>query len=177
MIQPKTLEEAMKAALAARGQVQKVDGPGFDRLIPAQYDNSGAASLLQAPRDPEAYQISVPTGMDRDAELEAKARQWFHRAGLPQGVASGIVDAYCRKLCGKDPADPMQAERAEAELARDWGDGYGRKIAAVQDLINRCGGAEELAEILGETGLGNDPWLIRTLAAIAEAGSAPGAAR
>ena len=35
-------------------------------------------------------------------------------------------------------------------------------------LIAACGGAEELAEILGGTGLGDDAWLIRTLAAIAE---------
>lgn len=167
MTTAKDLETAMQEALAARGLRPAA---GAQQVSPA--DSRGA---LAAPAAPEHYQIAVPPEFERDAALEGKARQWFHRAGLPQGAVNGIVDAYCRQLCG-DPA-AAEAPQAEAELMREWGADYPRKIAAAQSLIAKCGGAEELAEIFGSTGLGNDAWLIRTLAAIAEMDPQTGAVR
>jgi hypothetical protein len=166
----KTLEAAMQEALAARGKM--IAGTPPAPSAPATDEFRGA---LAAPVDPTQYQITVPTDFDRDAPLEAKARQWFHRAGLPQGAVNGIVDAYCRQLCSDPTADI--APQAQAELMRDWGADYPRKIAAAQSLIAKCGGAEELAEIFGSTGLGNDTWLIRTLAAIAEMDPQAGSVR
>jgi len=156
----KTLEAAMQEALAARGQ----SASPASATAPA--GNDDLRNALSAPTDPTHYQIPVPAGFERDMALEAKARDWFHRAGLPQGAVNGIVDAYCRQLCS-DPASDV-APQARSQLMRDWGPDYPRKIAAAQSLIAKCGGAEELAEIFGATGLGNDTWLIRTLAAIAE---------
>ncbi len=154
----KTLETAMQEALAARGMRPQPAGK-----VAVSPETRGA---LSAPGTPDQYQITVPPAFERDGGLEAKARQWFHRAELPQGAVNGIVDAYCRQLCS-DPGmgDPAQAQ---AELRQEWGADYPRKVAAAQSLITKCDGAEELAEILGRTGLGNDAWLIRTLAAIAE---------
>lgn len=165
-----TLEAAMQEALAARGVHP---GDAATALPVAGGDDLRGA--LSAPGSPDHYQIAVPSDFERDAALEAKARQWFHRAGLPQGAVNGIVDAYCRQICN-DPAQNA-APQAQAELMRDWGSNYPRKLAAAQALITKCGGAEELAEILGNTGLGNDAWLIRTLAAIAEMDPQIGAPR
>ncbi|MBK8159437.1 MAG: hypothetical protein IPK59_11960 [Rhodospirillaceae bacterium] len=164
MTKPTSLDAAMRQVLAARGS--PVAPQGMGRADPVD----GLEGALASPAGPEAYQIAVPPDFARDAALEAKARQWFHRAGLPQGAVSGIVQAYCRQLCC-DPAtlaDGSQQRRTRAELAQEWGADYPRKVAAAQSLIEACGGAEELAEILGGTGLGDDAWLIRTLAAIAE---------
>lgn len=160
MNQPISLDAAMRQALAARG----VHAPSGQTVGP----RDDLADAMRAPMDPQGYQIAVPTDFERDADLEAKARQWFHRAGLPQGAVNGIVQAYCRQLCAEDPHAPESLGRAQAELAQEWGAAYPQKIAAVQALIERCGGAEEVADLLGTTGLGNDAWLIRTLAAIAE---------
>ena len=161
MATAKTLEAAMQEALAARGLQPPAAAPATS---PA--DNDDMHGALSAPGAPEQYRIAVPSAFERDAGLETKARQWFHRAGLPQGAVNGIVDAYCRQLCNESaPGDPGSVEAA---LRQDWGADYPRKIEAAQSLIARCGGAEELAEILSRTGLGNDAWLIRTLAAIAE---------
>lgn len=159
----KDLEAAMRAALQARG----LAAPDAPATAPAPMHGAEWGGALAAPSDPAAYQISVPKGFDRDDVLEGKAREWFHRAGLPQGAVSGIVDAYCRRLCAAENS-PDAGARTEAELRQEWGSDYPRKIAAVQDLIAKCGGAEELGSLLSGTGLGNDAWLIRTLAAIAE---------
>jgi hypothetical protein len=168
----KTLEAAMQEALAARGQSAS---PKFAAPMAGPTGDADLRNAISAPADPTHYQIPVPAGFERDVALEAKARGWFHRAGLPQGAVNGIVDAYCRQLCS-DPAGDI-APQARSELMRDWGPDYLRKIAAAQSLIAKCGGAEELAEIFGATGLGNDTWLIRTLAAIAEMDPNEGATR
>ncbi|WP_374314588.1 hypothetical protein [Dongia sp.] len=155
-----SLDAAMREALAARGMNIPSNQP-----TKRQGD---LADAMRAPMDPQGYQIAVPPDFERDDALEGKARQWFHRAGLPQGAVNGIVQAYCRQLCDAAPSGADPAGLAQAELAQEWGEGYPRKIAAAQSLIEKCGGAEELAELLRGTGLGNDAWLIRTLAAIAE---------
>jgi hypothetical protein len=171
MATAKTLEAAMQEALAAHGLQ-----PG-SATQPTATGPDDLRNALAAPGAPENYQIAVPPNFERDAALEAKARQWFHRAGLPQGAVNGIVDAYCRQLCNSSTGDDGALAQAQAELKREWGTDYPRKLAAAQSLIAKCGGAEELAEIFGSTGLGNDAWLIRTLAAIAEMDPRSGASQ
>jgi len=172
MAQARSLEAAMQEALAARGLRPAA------ATAPTLAPKDDFAGALAAPQSPDHYQIAVPADFERDAALETKAREWFHRAGLPQGAVNGIVEAYCRQICC-DPATSRgnAGTQAQAELMRDWGSDYPRKIAAAQALIAKCGGAEELAEILGSTGLGDDAWLIRTLAAIAEIDPQAGAQR
>jgi hypothetical protein len=175
MTKENSLDAVMRQVLAAQGIPAMAPMAGETADDPA----AGYAGALAAPAGPEDYLITVPPVLARDAVLEAKARQWFHRAGLPQGAVSGIVQAYCRQLCC-DPAtlaDGSQQQRTQARLAQEWGADYPRKLAAAQALIETCGGAEELAEILGGTGLGDNAWLIQTLAAIAELNPKQGGGR
>ena len=168
MNEPESLDDMMRQALAARGVTVPEDEPL------AATDTF--ADAFAAPDGAERYHIAVPPGMARDSALEAKARGWFHRAGLPQGAVNGIVQEYCRQLCAEGaPADfASRQQRAQATLTEEWGPDYPRKIAAARALIAKSGGAEELADIFDSTGLGDNPWLIRTLAALAEASPAAG---
>lgn len=169
MTQHKSLDAVMREVLSTRGMQPEAAQPQ-----PARDDLAGA---LAAPAGPDQYQIAVPPSFERDVGLEGKARQWFHRAGLPQGAVNGIVQAYCRQLCEDDSSLEDRSSRTQAELAQEWGADYPRKIAAAQALIEKCGGAEELGELLSGTGLGNDAWLIRTLATIAEMDPKAGVAK
>lgn len=164
MTKPDSLDALMREVLAARG----IAAAPEIAAMPENAERDELGGALSAPTAAEAYQIAVPPHMTRDGTLEAKARQWFHRAGLPQGVVSGIVQAYCRQLCAEDASPDMGGRATQANLAQEWGPDYPRKIAAAQALVEKCGGAEELTEILGATGLGDDAWLIRTLAALGE---------
>jgi hypothetical protein len=165
MTKPESLDDMMQQVLAVRG-VTPVQGMSVDPRVVAP---DPIARAFAAPVSAERYQIAVPPDMMRDAELEAKARQWFHRAGLPQGAVSGIIQEYCRQLCANDQSmDAGGAQRIQAELAQEWGPDYQRKVEAARALVAKSGGAAELAEILGSSGLGDNPWLIRTLATLAE---------
>lgn len=53
-----------------------------------------------------------------------------------------------------------QEKEAIAELKQDWGGDYDTKIKQVQGFI-AASGDEELIEYLSETGLGNDPRLVK----------------
>lgn len=169
---PESLDEVMRQVLAARGVTATQETPADPRGGSA----GTFADAIAAPEGADRYHIAVPPDMERDGELEAKARQWFHRAGLPQGAVSGIVQEFCRQLCAPDPSaeEAGRQQRAQAELSEEWGPDYARKIAAARALVAKSGGAEELAEILGSTGLGDNPWLIRTLASLAELGPTDG---
>nr|WP_298688982.1 hypothetical protein [uncultured Dongia sp.] len=170
MTKPDSLDALMREVLAARGIAAVPEStamPG-NGAMPGDVGRDNFGGALSAPEAAEAYQIAVPPHMTRDAAIEAKARQWFHRAGLPQGVVSGIVQAYCRQLCAEEASPDMRGSKVQADLAQEWGPDYPRKVAAAQALIEKCGGAQELTEILNATGLGDDAWLIRSLAALGE---------
>ncbi len=132
MTKENSLDAVMRQVLAAQGIPAMAPMAGETADDPA----AGYAGALAAPAGPEDYLITVPPVLARDAVLEAKARQWFHRAGLPQGAVSGIVQAYCRQLCC-DPAtlaDGSQQQRTQARLAQEWGADYPRKLAAAQEI-------------------------------------------
>jgi hypothetical protein len=157
------LEEVMRAALAERGQALPTGLPPAEDPL---------AAAFSVPEGPDRYAIEVPRGIDRDAAFETRARGWFHEAGLPQNLVNGIVREYCR--CLAQPDAGRDEGRAMTELARDWGSDCARKIELARAVIGRCGDAPAIEAVLAESGLGNNPWLIRSLAAFAEL---PGAMR
>jgi hypothetical protein len=160
------LEEIMRAALAERGDAAAKP--------PAGADADPLHALLAAPQTPDGYVIDLPRGHPRDAELEGRARRWFHEAGLPQNLVNGIVREYCRCLAAAP--DAGGGDRAAAELARGWGDDRAGEIAGARAVIARCADPTEILALLEESGFGNNPWLIRSLAAFGQLppGNRPG---
>lgn len=163
---PRSLDEAMRQAMEEKGMPQVDEGDPSDAFEP----NSAAALGMAPPASPGDYVISLPRGVERDPDLEAAARQWFHAAGLPQGVAAGIAGEYCRRIC--EPEGPTKSQgrrdRAMAELRRDWGQDFDRKLALAHGVIDACRGGDALEEALAESGLADNVWLLRTLAALGE---------
>lgn len=159
------LEEAMRAALAERGTCAVIPAVGAIAEDPLH-------ALLAPPETPEGYVIDLPRGHPRDAELESRARRWFHEAGLPQNLVNGIVREYCRCLATRP--DAGDSDRAAAELARGWGPAQADEIARARAVLARCAQSDEMLALLDESGFGNNPWLIRSLAAF---GAVPIAAR
>lgn len=154
---------------------QSMEERGFAPIpggkAPETTDADSAVTMgMSPPASPAGYVISLPRGVERDPDLEAAARGWFHAAGLPQGVASGIAREYCRHIC--EPQDPVRAqrlqERAMAELRREWGPDFDRKIALARSVIEACRGGDALDDVLTESGLAGNAWLLRTLAALGE---------
>ena len=163
---PRSLEEAMRQAMEEKGFPQSNGGNQSDKFEPAAAEKLG----LTPPASPGDYVITLPRGVERDPDLEAVARQWFHAAGLPQGVAAGIAREYCRHVC--EPSDSAQAQRSRdrsmAELRREWGPDFDRKLGLAHGVIDACRGGDALEEVLADSGLADNVWLLRTLAALAE---------
>ena len=163
---PRSLEEAMRQAMEEKGMP-----PAEDRDMLDTFDPQAAAAMgLTPPASPSDYVITLPRGVERDPDLEAAARQWFHAAGLPQGVATGIAREYCRHIC--EPRDEAQAQRrhdlAMAELRREWGPDFDRKLSLAHGVIDACRGGDALEGALAESGLTDNVWLLRTLSALGE---------
>jgi hypothetical protein len=157
MTESHSLHEIMRAALAERGQT-----------LPQMEDSADPlAEALVRPSGADQYVIDMPRGIERNGDLEVKARQWFHEAGLPQGLVRGIVQEYCRCLSAT-PQKMDDEQGTLAELARDWGQDCARKVKLARSVIARCGDATEIEGVLSASGLGNNAWLIRSLAALAE---------
>lgn len=128
------------------------------------------------PEKPEAYDFGASPGADGGAtaqqgELERSARAWFHDAGLSQRQAEVLYrnwnDFAAAQARDSEITAAEGRAQAERELRSEWGRIYDRKVATASRAVAEFGG-EALAAYLDETGLGNDPRLIRAFARIAE---------
>lgn len=168
---PRSLAEAMRQGMEERcAPVDPAAGLAVDTPEGAEPDGTGPFDLAP-PADPADYVLALPRGVERDAELEAAARRWFHAAGLPQSLAAAITREYCRHVCAPPDATAGQRQHAAtmAELRRDWGPDFDRKLARAQDVVASCQGGDALTAALIESGLGDNAWLLRMLAALGEA--------
>ena len=127
-------------------------------------------SLFAPPKDPKEYRFdAAPYGMEYDADLEQRARGWFHQAGVPQWLARNIVREWNRTVeMGPDPERAeVQAAATEQSLRRRWGGDYESRVAAAQALV-RSLNSEEVIDILDRSGLANSEYLVLQFAALAE---------
>ncbi len=83
-------------------------------------------------------------------------------AGKEFGVPEGELREWLGRIAGGTP--PPTAERAEEILRKEWGSTYDQRLAAAQLVFGRL--SLVLRQELDETGLGNDPAIIRRLASL-----------
>lgn len=125
------------------------------------------------PDTPEGYRLerpALPEGARFDDALEAKARSWFHAAGLDNEAAAKIYaryHAYALDAKPRDVAGLVAAKaKGEAALRSEWGAEYDAKVADARTFLD-VAGDEKLIDLLVETGLGNDVELVRLAATLA----------
>lgn len=124
------------------------------------------------PETPDGYEF--PAGEEPPAghapALEAEARRWFHEAGLSQRQAEvlyGKWNAFAAEQAGEAEHEMEEARAgAESALRAEWGRAYDRRVGAARRAVAEYGGAD-LAGFLEDTGLGNDPRLVKAFARIA----------
>ncbi|MFO0996430.1 MAG: hypothetical protein U1F33_07060 [Alphaproteobacteria bacterium] len=134
-----------------------------------------AQEALARPRSSEEYTIEIESlpreyaGDDDRATAAglARVREWFHAAGMSAAEARNVMARFAEVGCDpkrNDPAvDSARAAKCAATLRTLWGAAYEAELAAAARAVHRLGGAQ-LARVLEVTRLGNDPWVIRTLA-------------
>ena len=128
---------------------------------------------LGRPERPEDYEFQapeLPEGMPYDRAME----EWFRRAAYDNGLlpwqARGLFAQWNDLMQGQweRSVREQEEERAMAAdlLRREWGSDYERTLALAKKAYSQFGD-EETTRMLAESGLGNDPRLVRMFANIA----------
>jgi len=135
---------------------------------------------LGRPETSEGYKfenIALPErfrGMEEQFQQdEAAFKEAAHKLGLNQSQAEGIYSWYFNRLNEADAALTKGAEdylaNAKAQLQKLWGDKAQENVELAHRAALKMGEAagisEEFQKYLNDSGLGNDPMLIRVFAA------------
>jgi len=121
---------------------------------------------LGIPDDPKDYHLPLPEGLPEG--LSTGDDSWFrelaHKHGLSKQQAENVFQDYYQSV--GEQFQTQQAERqrqkqqAVAELQREYGGEYNAKLTQGRRAIQEIGGAD-FAKYLEESGLGDDPRMIR----------------
>ena len=148
---------------------------GKDKIpVPSNEDDAAwndVLSKLGRPDTPEGYElpkpaedsnIQLPEGMDQAYAKKA------HELGLTNKQARDLFGWYI-----EDVAEPEfsqvterlqnQAKEAETQLRKEFGNAVDDKVADAQRAVRTYGGDEMLSK-LAQTGLGNDPEVVKMFA-------------
>jgi hypothetical protein len=125
---------------------------------------------LGIPESPDGYQLEASDGGELDEELAGWFREAAHEAGLSQDQAQKLLqkwdesnspEAYAEKLAkGK--------EQVEKQLREEWGKEFDANFNYAVKAMDQFAG-EDFRSYLDETGMGNDPRMIRAMSQIGKA--------
>lgn len=118
---------------------------------------------LGRPESPEKYEIKrpeLPEGTPYDEDAEKSYKTWAHEAGLNPRQAQALFDKYTAFQTEKISNYTKEMETGVTELKKEWGGDYDKRIGLAQRAVNEVAG-EDVKKLLGDTGLGNHPVLIK----------------
>lgn len=124
------------------------------------------------PEDPDKYEFerpAMPDGMPYDEDAEKALRQWAHANGLNKRQTRNLYDNYAKLQIERHGAWHLHQTQAKSEtlakLQREHGPQFDRAMADARTVMQQYGDPE-FRSYLDESGLGNDPRLIRIFAKI-----------
>jgi len=129
-------------------------------------------AAMGRPEAPDKYEFQrpdLPQGMDYDEDLEKDFRNWAHENGLNKRQANRFYDRYVKRHieARKHYEDHQKQSRAriETDMRREYGNQYEGAVSTAKSAVQKYTDPDFRAW-LDETGLGNDPRLIRVFARI-----------
>ncbi|QYU68574.1 hypothetical protein J4558_00030 [Leptolyngbya sp. 15MV] len=174
----KTPADALKSYASLESTIgrDKVPLPKDDD--PAEMDSFFAK--LGMPADPAGYELKRPEGVTYSEEMEASFRQWARRARLTKAQAAALHDEFMGFSAQAEQARAKDIERrrgeVEAELRRELGPQFDGTIRRAQRIAADLGG-DEFRAWLNESGVGNQPEMIRFFAKLGQMTAEDSAAR
>ena len=119
------------------------------------------------PDNAHAYALKrpdLPQGIPWDEGFEKAALPIAHGLGLSPQQLQGLVDFYAghqaEAFAAAGRARQLEETRATETLRAEWGPDYTVKLSQAARAARYFGG-DELVNLLNESGLGNNPQLIR----------------
>lgn len=128
-------------------------------------------AALGVPEKPEGYDLKAPEGLP-DGLWSDDAAQGYaalaHKHGLTPAQAQGLAAEFMAMQAQAMPNPGEAMKAAETTLRQEWGAAYGAKVEHANRALRQFGG-EDLVDLMAATGLGNDPRVVKMMAAIGEA--------
>lgn len=170
--QVNSLEDLAKSYVHAQKLV------GKDKIaLPSSPDDHEAwndvLSKLGRPESPDKYELPQPAEDSRVQvrdEMQDAFKQKVHELGLTDKQAKDLWGWYIGEVAEGEVAkldEKMEQQRAEAEkaLRQEFGNQFDAKLQDAYRAATEYGG-DELVEKLEQSGLGNDPTVLKFLAQV-----------
>lgn len=186
MITEAQATEAMAAALALQGNTPTVapspkaietDSTSQDTPItPPHTPNGQDAIIWAAPETSAGYQLhhgQIPEGAEVSREFEMTNREAMLHAGIPQSIGGQLARMWHHAMLSELPTDAqleLGKRAALATLTKQWGDATHDNLQLAKSVVSKMAEVQPAVwKMLEVSGMGNDPWVISTLANMARA--------
>ena len=128
---------------------------------------------LGRPENAEGYKFDTPEGIHKDIqitpELEGAYKDVALKLGLTNEQAAGLrmyhLDSLTSQINTGEKAREDSLLNAETELRKEYGAKYDGMVGTASKVVDKFGG-QDVKNILNETGLGNNPAVIKMMAEI-----------
>lgn len=124
---------------------------------------------LGRPGKPEEYGIAKPENLPEGVSWDENLAKWFaataHSVGMPKAMAQKFMEQWNGLAAQSFEERQRQAEEALRPLREEWGKSFDGRVELGVRAVKHFGG-EDLAKYLNESGLGNNPALIKTFSRI-----------
>jgi hypothetical protein len=163
----KTLVNAQK--LVGREKIARPAKDAPKEVWEAFYEAGGR------PKTAGDYQLNLPENLKGVQLDQKKIEKWqakFHELGVSQSQYESILTEFLgsthAEITAKSQAEQQAREQGITALRTEWGDKTDTKFNVAASVVAKFGG-EEAQKYFTESGLGNDPKLIKLFASIGEA--------
>jgi hypothetical protein len=131
-----------------------------------------AAGRPEAPDKYSSPEVQLEEGVTIDDTKMAQAREHFHKLGLSDTQAKGILEYYLgitnEQVKGSRTASAAALAETETALKKEWGRNYDMNVQLARAAIAKFGDGE-FNSFLEESKLSNNPKFIKALARIGQA--------
>ena len=124
------------------------------------------------PEDPDKYEFKrpdLPKDLPYDEDTEKAFRTWAHINGLNKKQATNLYEGYVKTQMERHAAYQTGQKQArakvESDLRREYGQQFEGTMSGARNAMNQYADPD-FRQWLDETGMGNDPRLIRVFARI-----------
>lgn len=125
---------------------------------------------LGRPESPDKYELKrpeSPAGGKWDENLEKEFKIVSHASGLQPRQAQSLLDWFNKTQSEHVANYTKSMEEGVGKLKTEWGAKFDERVSVASRAVKELGG-DELKTMLEETGLGNNPILIKVFAKIGE---------
>ncbi len=165
-----TIEGMAKSLINAQNLVSK----RVEEMTPEQLGQIHARH--GRPDEADGYVLakpeSLPEGLEYHDALAAKAKGWFHEAGLSQAQAEKLHGFWnefaAESFNGANVAREAAQTEAMNKFKAELGSQFEPKVNLAKAAIREFGG-QDLKDFLNDTKLGDDPRMVRAFIKIGEA--------